>query len=196
MSGYSYNGINSGGAGVGTDQVSDGAEGTMSVDVLSLAGDGALNVRILESVKQEARPRQSYTCAVYGNTSVLCPEGPVPTEAEYMLMSYLGRQFVDGAPWDPQNHWQRKYDLSGGNVTEDFSLADTGDGKHVKITEVRKTQLHSVGFASQNENVTITYDRSMEVPDTINAMADSSSEGGTEHSTFDYTLLSDSFAKP
>jgi hypothetical protein len=199
MSGFSYNGINGGvetGSGVGTDQVADGAEGTMSVDVISIAPDGALNVQISEKVQQEARPRQAFTCAVYGNTSVLCPEGPAPSEAEYVLMSFLGRQFVDGAPWDAQNHWQRKYQITGATVTEDFKLADVGDGKHVKINEVRKTELHAVGFASQTEEVTITYDRSMEVPVAINAVAQSSSEGGTDHATFDYTLLRDSFTKP
>ncbi|MGB8910026.1 MAG: hypothetical protein WCC84_14870, partial [Candidatus Cybelea sp.] len=44
----------------------EGGSGTMLVDVMSIAKDGALVVRIAELVRGDPRPRQAYTCAVYG----------------------------------------------------------------------------------------------------------------------------------
>ena len=73
----------------------EGGSGTMYVNVLSVAPDGALVVRIAELVQGDPRPRQAFTCSVYGNTSVLCPSMPSPSEAEWVLLSYLGREFVE-----------------------------------------------------------------------------------------------------
>src|SRR6201999_383392 len=97
----------------------EGGTGTMYVDVLSVASDGALVVRISELVRGDARPRQPFTCSVYGNTSVLCPSMPSPSEAEWVLLGYLGRQFVDAAPWTDQGQWERKEQSDQFQTTED-----------------------------------------------------------------------------
>jgi hypothetical protein len=70
-----------------------------------------------------------------------------------------------------------------------------GDGKRVKIHEKKKSEVHSVGFGSQTDEVDIMYDRSMEVPDTIHDDAVSATGDSTGHATFDFQLNKDSLAK-
>jgi len=196
--GGQFNGIGNGvntSNGVASVASSTGGHGTMDVDVLSIASDGALVVRISETVYLEARPRQAYTCEVYGNTAVVCPSVPAPSQAEWVLLSYLGRQFVEAAPWDAQSHWQRKAETAQYSLQEDFTIRDTGDGKHVLIRETKKTEIHDGGFSTQTEEAAITYDRSMEVPDAVHDDLVASGGGGSGHSSFDFQLSKDSFAK-
>jgi hypothetical protein len=193
--GYQYSGISTSTSGAGNVTSSDGGHGTMDVDVLSIAPDGAIVVRISESVYLEPRARQAYTCTVYGNTAVLCPSVPAPSEAEWVLLSYLGRQFVEGAPWDAQNHWQRKAETSQYSLQEDFTVSDTGDGKRVLIREAKKMQIHNGGFTGQTESIAITYDRSMEVPDSVHDDLVETGGNDSGHASFDFQLSKDSFVK-
>lgn len=175
----------------------EGGSGTMYVDVLSVAPDGALVVRIAERVEGDARPRQAFTCSVYGNTSVLCPSMPSPSQAEWVLLSYLGREFVDAAPWNAQGQWERKEQSDQFQTTEDFTLVDAGKQRAV-VHEVKKMDLHNGGFDNQTSDVMITYDRAMEVPTSIHD--DVVTTGGDEasHAKYDFTLKHDSMksAKP
>lgn len=169
----------------------------MDVDVMSVATDGALAVRVSELMQGDTAPRQDFTCNVYGNTSVFCPKGSSPTPEEWVLLSYLGRQFVDGAPWDAQGHWQRAEQSAGFDAEEAFTLVDASNGKKVVIREIKKLQLHNSGLDDQISDVTINYDRSMEIPDviwdevtTVGAKTDASSV------KYVFTLQHDSFVKP
>jgi hypothetical protein len=168
--------------------------GTMLVDILSVAPDGALVVRISELVAGASRP--AYTCNIYGSTSVFCPSAATPSAAEWLLLSYLGRQFIDAAPWDAQGHWQRKEQSSEFNIEEDFTLVDAGDGKKVVVREIKTTQLQNGPFDTQTSDITINYDRAMEVPDIVRA--DVATAGGNVASSASYvfTLVHDSFVKP
>ena len=198
VSEYHYNGIGNGietGAGVGGGAANMGGAGTMYVDVLSIGTDGALKVRISEQIQGEPRPEQAYTCTVYGNTTVLCPSVPAPSDAEWVLLSYLGRQFVDAAPWDAQNHWQRKVANSEYTLVEDFTITDASNNKHTMIREHKKMDLHNGGFDTQAEDIDIAYDRSMEVPTSIHDDAQDAGTDGSSHATFDFKLIGDSFAK-
>lgn len=196
VSEYHYNGIGDSSSGVGGSADSQGGRGTMDVDVLSVANDGALVIRISEWIQNEPHARQPFTCTVYGNTMVVCPSAdPSPSDAEFMVLGYLGRQFVDAAPWDAQHHWQRTRDTSLYNLVEDFTMADGSDDKHATILEKKKTSIHSVGFASQTEDIRVTYDRAMEVPDAIHDELQVVGDDGSGHGTYDFHLISDSFAK-
>jgi hypothetical protein len=170
--------------------------GTMFADILSVAPDGSLVVRISELSQGEPQTQPAYTCNVYGSTSVFCPSTAAPSAAEWLLLSYLGRQFIDAAPWDAQGHWQRKEQSTGFNIEEDFTLVDAGDGKKVVVREIKTTHLNGGAFDDQTSDVTINYDRVMEVPDIIRA--DVATSGGNEASSASYvfTLTHDSFAKP
>lgn len=167
----------------------------MSVDVLSIAADGALDLRIAESIATDARTLQSYTCTVYGNTMVVCPAVPAPSQAEWILMSYLGRQFVDAAPWDAQHHWKREEKTGRYSLSEDFTLLPASNDKRAMIRESKSVQVSNGGFNTQREDVLITYDRSMEIPDSIHDDFTTTGEGqDTGHETFDFKLQKDSFA--
>jgi hypothetical protein len=196
---YEFNAINGGVQtmnGAGNVSTAEGGNGTMFVDVLSVAPDGALNVRIAELLENEPRLRQAYTCSVYGNTSVLCPSIPAPSQAEWVLLGYLGRQFIDGAPWDAQGHWQRQESSNQFEIQEEFTLVDVQNQKKVIVREAKKTKLHNGGFDNQTSDVTITYDRSMEVPDTIRDEVVTTGGDEASHASYQFTLKRDSFTKP
>ena len=194
MAGSEYNGMSDGIEGGST--IGDGGQGTMDVDVLSISSDGALIVRISERVSTDPRPRQAYTCTVYGNTTVVCPSVPAPSQAEWLLLRYLGRSFVDSAPWDAQHHWGRSSRTDRYALTEDFTMSDAGDGKHVVVLETEKVDAYNGGMNAQTEDVRITYDRSMEVPDAVHDVIASTGESSsTGQATIDFQLRKDSFAK-
>lgn len=198
VSEYHYNGIGSGtepSSGVGDVSSSVGGRGRMDVDIVSIAPDGALVVRISEWIQNEPHPKQAYTCTVYGSTAVICPTVPAPSEAQWVLLSYLGRQFVDAAPWDSHHHWQRTVDTTQYHLVEDFTMADGSDDKRAIIRETKKMSLHNGGFGSQMEDVQIIYDRGMEVPNAVHDEVQSVGSSGSGHGTYDFRLLSDSFAK-
>ncbi len=169
----------------------EGGSGTMYVNVLSVAPDGALVVRIAELVRGDARPRQAFTCSVYGNTSVLCPSTPSPSQAEWVLLSYLGREFVDAAPWNAQGQWERTEQSDQFQTTEDFTLVDASQQRAV-VHEVKKMTLHNGGFDNQTSDVMITYDRVMEVPATIHDDVVTTSGDEASHAKYDFTLKRDS----
>jgi len=198
ISEYQFSPISDNGdaTGVGGSVSSDGGSGTMYIDVLSIAPDGALLVRIWESVDGEMRPRQAYTCTVYGSTAVLCPSVPAPSQAEWILLSYLGRQFVDAAPWDAQHHWQRTKETTQYSLVEDFTMGDSADPKKIVINESKKTKLHNGGFGSQTEDIVIFYDRTMEVPLSISDDMRDVEGSGSGHGKFKFTLKRDSFSSP
>jgi hypothetical protein len=198
MKSYEFNGINGGietASGAGSKASNAGGDGTMSVDVMSVASDGALVIRISELVRNEPRPRATYTCNVYGSTAVFCPAIPAPSAAEWVLLSYLGRQFIDGAPWSADGHWQHTEKASGFDLQEDFTLVDAGNGKKVVVQELRKMDIHNGGFATQSSTITIHYDRAMEVPDEIRDEVVASGANAASSAHYEFTLLSDSFTK-
>jgi hypothetical protein len=195
---YHYNGIGNGiktSSGVGGISTSEGGRGTIYVDVLSLAPDGALVVKIWELVQNEPRPRDAYTCNVYGSTRVVCPPVPAPSQAQWVLLSYLGRAFVDGAPWDAQHHWRRKEDTPQYSVVEDFTLVGTAGDKHPVIREAKKMEMHNGGFNTRIENIDVTYDEAMEVPDAVRDVVETSGGRGSGNAVFDFKLTADSFVK-
>lgn len=195
LSEYQFSPISDNGdaTGVGGSILSDGGSGTMSIDVLGIAPDGALSVRISESVDGELHPRQAYTCTVYGSTGVLCPSVPAPSQAEWILLSYLGRQFVDAAPWDAQHHWQRTAQNAQYSLVEDFTMADDSNPKKLVIHEDKKMKLHNGGFGTQTEEIVILYDRTLEVPVAVSDDMRDVEGSGSGHGTYKFALKKDSF---
>lgn len=195
VSEYHFNGISGSNSGVGGRSSSEGGRGTMDVDILSIEPDGALKIAVSEWIQNEPHPGGTYTCTVYGNTAVLCPSVPAPSSAEWVLLSYLGRQFVDAAPWDAQHHWQRKVDNSQYTLVEDFTLDPSSDDKHAVIHETKKMDVHNGGFSTQTEDVQIHYDRAMEIPDSVTDASQRAGTGGSGHTEYSFTLIGDSFAQ-
>jgi hypothetical protein len=152
-------------SGVAESQAADSDLGTISVDVLREQPDTGLIV----SISEEAHNRRSSpkaTCAVYGNTNVICdPYVHVNTE-ELALLRLLGSNFVDVDQIDPKNHW--RVDQSGRHLSDvaDFSIDKNVDGI-LRISSVRVLrEIDAIGFVSTT-NGTITYDNARAIPTTI-----------------------------
>ena len=174
----------------------EGGSGTMLVDVMSIADDGALVVRIAELVHGDPRVRQAYSCTVYGDTDVACQTIPSPSEAEWVLLGYLGRRFVDDAPWDSQGHWQRVVHAPRYSLQEDFTLVYAQNDRDIVVRESKKLKLSDINLEQQTSEVTIDYDRTMEVPNVVRDEVSASSDIEGSHASYVFTLLRDSFAKP
>jgi hypothetical protein len=121
---------------------------------------------------------------------------PSPSEAEWVLLGYLGREFVDAAPWDAQKHWQRKEQSAQFEIQEDFTLTGASDAKTVVVHVIKKMQLHNGGFDNQTSEPTIDYDRSMEVPDAVRDEVVTTGGDEASHASYVFTLQHDSFANP
>jgi hypothetical protein len=195
LTGHQYNGLHSGTSGVAIGAPTAGRRGTISVDVMSVAPDGALVIAVSEWLRYQPRPGQTYTCTVYGNTGVLCPMFPEPTDAERSLLSYLGREFVTAAPWNANHQWSHKESTKLYDLTETFTMSDPGTGSDVVVTEVKDRKLHDVRFEDRIHHVRIVYDRAMEIPDRILDVMDTTGTGVSAHSVFKFRLEQDSFSK-
>jgi len=188
-----YDGTRNSTSGVATGVRGGGRKGTVAVDVVSIAPDGALVVHVSETLQNAPRAGETHTCMVYGNTSVLCPAYDKTTDAEWSLLSYLGREFVDGAPWDAQRHWQHKENTQKFDLTEDFTLTGALTDPSVVVHESKVMKLHDGDFEERIDDVQITYDRTMEIPATVHDEMRRIYNGTSSSSTFDFHLTSDSW---
>ena len=183
------------GTGVGSALGGGGREGKIAVDVVGFAGDGALIVAINESLRAEPRPRERFTCTVYGDGHVMCPmaDGPL-SDAENLLLSLLGRGFIDPQALDSDNHWRREYDGRQVTVVTDYTMTDTGNGP-VIIVKHAKVMSHANTVGDSEEIGKIIYDRSLSVPDSVHDTVYERFSDGSLFTTIDVTLTADSFAK-
>ncbi|MGB8909006.1 MAG: hypothetical protein WCC84_09685, partial [Candidatus Cybelea sp.] len=133
---------------------------------------------------------------VYGDTTVACNSVSSPSEAEWVLLGYLGRRFIDNAPWDAQGHWQRSLRTPQYSLQENFVLVDAKNDRDVVLHESKKLNLSDINLEQQISEVTIDYDRTMEVPDVIRDEVSASSDIEGSHASYLFTLVRDSFAKP
>jgi hypothetical protein len=174
-----------------------GRQGTMSIDILAAAHDGGLVVRASEWIDNQPRASQPFVCAVYPDTRVICPQELPVTDAETILMTFMGRGFVDPSLIDANNHWQRHYDDKFVSVVADFTVASTdSSGKIATIDGVSKTS--SLNGANRNwiDTSKFQYDLSMEVPTQVHMDSEQSVRGVVGYkATFDYHLKKDSLAK-
>jgi hypothetical protein len=187
-------GATTSGSGIGGMVSSDGGTGTMTVDVLSVTADGALVVQISEFVDGEPRARSAYTCTVYGNTTVSCPDNASPSQAEWILLSFMGRRFVDGAPWDSKNQWSRTQDTPQYKMTQLFTKTTTPDNAIVNITESKKMSLHNGGYSNQTQDSNVSYNVALEVPVSVKGEITTQSPGDSNHLMVSMKLKSDSWA--
>ena len=192
-------------SGVAVSPRQGGQQGTMYVDVTSIAPQGALVIAVHKWPKWQPRPQQTYTCTVYGNTQVTCPINPattvtnecwvaIPPYSECILLGYLGRRFIEGAPWDANHHWQRKETTDLYDLTEDFTMGDPA-GTSTVVNEHETLEIHDPhSNTKQTDDVTIAYDTSKEVPRTIHDSSQWTDRSGSGSAVYDYTLTADSFA--
>lgn len=195
-SGMSPGGTESSGSGVESLLGGGGRHGTMNVDVVGFSPDGALIVAINESLENAPRPGERFTCTVYGDGHVLCQKADGPlTDAENLLLSMLGRGFIDASVSPTNNHWRQTYDGKQVSVVTDYTLTDPGGGRPVTIVKHSniKSRVRTIGDSV--EDGTIVYDRALSVPDSVKDTTYETLPSGSLQSTFSFTLTSDSFAR-
>jgi len=195
-SGMSAGGEGGAGSGVNSGLGGGGRTGTIDADVVGFTPDGALIIGINEMLQSAPRPEERFTCTVYGDGHVMCPDvhGQL-TDAENLLLSMLGRGFIDPNLTATGNHWERKYEGKDVGVVTDYTMVDPADAQvTIERRSTITSRVHSVGDST--EEGTIVYDRTLSVPDSVHDTVTESYRNSTLLSTIDLKLISDSFAKP
>jgi len=193
--GFSSGGLGSNGSGVNSLARTGGRVGTVDVDVIGFADDGALAFRIAEWIRAEPRPRTTLTCEAEDSGQVVCDAPFVPTDVEGVLLQALSRGFVDDTVVDASGHWTRTYATKHLKVTSTYAMTDPGAGKPVSIAFHREVVCPDGTDSNWHEQGEIAYDRSLKAPKSIHELADEVPRGGSvEHATFDLTIAKDSFA--
>ncbi len=191
-------GIGTTGSGVISYQGSAGRQGSVVIDVVGVAKDGGLVIRAQENAEGRVGQRPPVTCAVYGDSRVLCADTVnAPTDAMAVLLSHLGRNFYDPSIVDDKGHWERRLDDKTMKVVTSFSMPAHADGKPATIYEHRDIKSLDGTQDDMTEDSRISYDIDLSVPDSItNEAAEASRGEGYMRTKIDLTLMKDSFAKP
>jgi hypothetical protein len=184
------------GSGVTSALGGGGRKGTVNVDVVGFAADGALIVAIQEILHAEARPEERFVCTVYGDGHVACPnaDGPL-SDAENLLLSLLGRGFIDQQASDARNHWRREYDGKQVSVVTNYTMSDTSSVGVVSIVKHSKITSRSRSVGNSEENGKIVYDRTLSVPDSVHDTVYETLDNSSLLTTVDVTLTADSYGR-
>lgn len=188
--------IGSGRSGVSSLLAGVGRQGTLDVDVMAAANDGGLVIRAAEWLQEQPRPRQAFMCAAYPEGRVICPEHLDVTDVENQIFGYLGRGFFDPSLVDAKGHWRRAFSDKYVSVVSDYTIVGSPDAD--PLTALQSTSVTSLtgNFTSWTESARLTYNRALEVLDTLHDVAVQQARGNaTVQTTMDFRLTKDSFAK-
>lgn len=195
-SGFSGSG---GGGGIGVETVnqSDNSQGTISVDVLGIAGDDGLIMRATQHEKQSGQTSAPVTCEVYGDGRVLCSAQDQMTDSINALFMHLGRNYYDPSIVDDKGHWDHRSDFKDFTIHTSYSMPKKADSGPSRIDEHREVRAKGSLAENTDEDATVMYDISMSVPDSITSQVTPDSRGVayTRRKVL-LTLQSDSFVKP
>jgi hypothetical protein len=140
-------------------------KGTISVDVLREAPDRGLLVVIREA-GADTRKAPPATCAVYGNTDVVCDPSKTINLEEFTLLRFLGVTFVDPSKIDAKQHWPVSVSKGATSVTADYTINANNNGV-MAIAEQRHVQNKSQGIVTSDFQTKIDYDTARLVPTAI-----------------------------
>jgi hypothetical protein len=172
--------------------------GTMTVDVLREAPDRGLVVVISEQ-GQGARRSTATTCAVYGNTTVLCDKAKAMNSEEYTLLRFLGVTFFDPTLLDAKQHWSVGQQADRLKMSADYVVSSSGDP--MTIEETRHVEDTSTGSITVDTQTKLVYSPKRLLPLEIDEYATEEQHSGVigvSSTTYQTTfkLVSDSMAKP
>jgi hypothetical protein len=180
----------------GTGSTTLGGTGTLTVNVDSATRDGGLVVDVTEHMDRVDHNFQTVRCAVYGASGrVICDQnlekdGDVPAETT-MLLTYLGRKFLDPSRLDANDHWQVKQVDETDTVTADYTVTKM-DGDVVTISV---DQEERDGPFRSSMTGTLQYDAKLTNLNKAHLVTDAADGGDSGGSIVDFQLVSDSFAK-
>ncbi len=196
-SGMSDGGEGGSGSGVGSLLGAGGRRGTIDIDMVGFTKDGALIMTINEMLESAPRPGERFTCTVYGDGHVMCPKADGPlSDAENLVLSFLGRGFIDSSVSATNNHWQRNYEGKEITVVTDYTVTNAGGAGPMKIAKHSKITSRTQTVGNSVEDGQIVYDPSLSVPDVIHDSVYETQGSASLQSTFDLKLTTDSFTKP
>ncbi len=173
-------------------------QGTMTVDVLREAQDRGLLVVVSEQ-GQGSRRADPATCAVYGNTTVVCEPKKIVNAEELTLLRFLGANFFDPNGLDGKQSWSVSDKKGGATMTATYTVTSNNNGV-MKINETRHVNSTAQGSITVDTQTKIDYDFNRLLPTAIDEYATEDQHSGVvgvSQSTYQttYTLLSDSMAK-
>lgn len=171
--------------------------GTITVDVMNEASDRGLVVVVSEQAKN-TRSADPATCAVYGNTNVVCEPGKRVNTEEYALLRFLGANFVDPNKVDANGQWSVSENKGSAKMTAQYTI-NTNDNGALAIGETRHVEDTSQGSTTYDAQTKLNYNGPKQVPTSVDEYATERKNGGvTGISTTVYqttlSLTSDSLA--
>jgi hypothetical protein len=173
-------------------------KGTMTVDVLREAPDRGLVIVVSEQGTYTRRAPAA-TCAIYGNTTVVCDPGKEVNGEEYTLLRFLGANFFDRNMLDAKQHWSVSQSKGKTTVTADYRVTSDVNGL-LKIDETRHVEDTSTGSITVDSQTKLEYAADRLLPTSIDEYATEEQHSGvigisttTYQTTLD--LVSDSMAK-
>lgn len=171
--------------------------GTVTVDVMSEAADRGLVVVVSEQAKS-TRSAGPATCAVYGNTNVVCEAGKRVNTEEYALLRFLGANFVDPNNVDASGQWSVSENKGKAKMTAQYTI-NANDNGALAIGETRHVEDTSQGSTTFDAQTKLKYDGPKQVPISVDEYSTERKNGGvTGISTTVYqttlSLASDSMA--
>lgn len=173
-------------------------QGTMTVDILREAPDRGLVVVVSEQ-GEYTRRASAATCAVYGNTLVVCDPSKALNAEELTLLRFLGANFYDPNLVDPKHHWSVAQSKGGTKMTADY-VVDSDDGGVMKIGETRHVESTAEGSITVDTQTKIDYDFGRLLPTSIDEYTTEDQHSGVlgvSMTTYQTTLklVSDSMSK-
>jgi hypothetical protein len=184
-----------------TDAIGGGSDrGELDVDVDSVQADGGLIVGITEH-GQTHNDTSPTTCAVYGNTVVVCDPNKHVGEEEMALLRLLGDNFINVSEIDAKNHWSVGSQSPDVKETDDFTIVGTNPDGTMKINETRVRNQTGASTADSSMSGNIVYNQTMSVPvkivdDTMMSRELGVGNYSTQHLQLAINLVSDSKATP
>jgi hypothetical protein len=169
----------------------------MIVDVLREAPDHGLVVVVSEHGTYTRRAPDA-TCAIYGNTIVVCDPGKQVNGEEYTLLRFLGSNFFDPNMLDPKQHWSVSQTKGKTTVSADYTVTSDVNGL-LKIDETRHVEDTSGGSITVDSQTKLEYVVNRLVPTSIDEYATEEQHSGVigiSKTTYQTTLnlISDSMA--
>jgi len=194
-------GIGGDGPASGVSDYRGGTEdkGTLTVDVMQVANDGGIVLKISEKAR-DARTADPALCAVYGVTgAVICDPNAKVNDEEMALLRVLGRNFVDPTEFDANRHWKRGQSGGAVNETADYTAGTVDSSGIMPITMLRVTEVTGAQGYKETTNGTISYNLALSVPTRLTQDAIIRQEQGMGNShrqetKVEISLVSDSMA--
>jgi hypothetical protein len=172
-------------------------QGTVTVDVNGVQADGGLLVSVSESARQD-RSAAPVTCAVYGDTRVVCEPDKKVNEEEYSLLRFMGRQFFDPSKLDPRQHWHIASDSNGFSMASDFTVSG-GTTSAESITEQTTVKAGGSQPFTTTTDGKIMYNADLTIPisisqDSFQRQSQGMGMDNLQHTQIELHLQSDSMA--